>query len=97
VPSNDLEGQGGADPRGRCEDVQGQQQLIDAHPQSGSRMVPTLHVRDDDPRSARLLDPSTDEAVADVVRQICLMDARARSRYGSATTRAQNRSAPNAP
>jgi hypothetical protein len=37
VARNDLEGHGGADPCGRCEDVQGQQQLIDAHPPHGSR------------------------------------------------------------
>jgi hypothetical protein len=42
MASNDLEGQGGADPRSRCKDVQGQQQLIDAHPQNGSRRDPTL-------------------------------------------------------
>lgn len=31
VSGHDLEGQGRADPRSRCEDVQGQQELIDAH------------------------------------------------------------------
>jgi class 3 adenylate cyclase len=41
MAGNDLEGQGGADPRGRCEDVQGQHQLIDAHPRNRNRRGPT--------------------------------------------------------
>ena len=41
VAGNDLEGERGADPRGGRENVQGQEQLIDAHPRNGNRGEPS--------------------------------------------------------